>query len=154
MIEFKPCKSLYHDFQPFEIHNMVMEFVIDSNPGDIDKVGYYDQTVQNINKAMLDPTNTHQFWLLQASTKCLGFMLTNITTDVDNSKCFYMYLGYAKPEIRNTPLVKHCINVLREEAKKQNCKYVIYPTSHSPQVFDRFLGRTTTKYCTLLKEKL
>lgn len=153
-MEFKPLKSFYLESQPFDINQMVIEFIIDSKPGDIDKLGYYDQTLDNINRAVNGTSPDHQFWLLTEGTKCLGFMLTNITIDVDNSKCFYMYLGYAKPEIRHTKLVKHCINVLRDEAKKQDCKYVIYPTSRNPKVLDRFLGRCTTKYCTLLKEKL
>lgn len=153
-MEFKPLTSFYLEAQPFEIHNMVLEFVVDSSPEDIDKVGYYDQTVENIHKAVLRNNPLHQFWLLTEGMKCLGFMLTNITEDVDNSKCFYMYAGYAKPEIRNTPLVRHCINVLRDEAKKQGCKYVIFPTSRNPQVFKRFLRTKITTYCTLLKEQI
>lgn len=153
-MEFKPIKSFYLESQPFEIHNMVIEFIVDSKITDIDKVGYYDQIIQNIDKAILDPSNTHQFWLLLEGTKSLGFALTNITIDVDNSKCFYIYLAYAKPEIRRKHMIKHCLSILREEAKKQDCKYIIVPTNRKSEVFKRFLGGNTTNYCTLLKEKL
>lgn len=153
-MEFNSIKSLYLESQPFEIHNMVMEFVVDSNAGDVDKVGFYDQTIENIHTAILCPTEDHKFWLLHNSNRCLGFALTNITTDVDNSKCFYIYLAYVKPEMRGHKYIKHCLNVLREEAKKQECKYIIFPTSRDPKVFKRFLGKNITNYCTLLKEKL
>lgn len=153
-MEFKPLKSFYLDFQPFEIHKMVIEFIVDSHVDDIDKLGYYDQTIENIHQAILCPTDDHKFWVLHEQHKCLGFAATSITTDIDNSKCFYIYLAYVKPEVRGNKYIKHCLNILKEEAKKQGCKYMVFPTIHDPKVFKRFLGKNITNYCTLLKEKL
>ena len=133
---------------------MAMEFVVDSNPGDIDKLGLYDQTMLNIYKAISFRSEDHKCWVLFNKEQATGFALTNLTIDVDNSKCFYIYLAYIKPESRDGKLVKRCLEMLKDEAKKQGCKYVIFPTSRDPKIFKRFLGKTVTPYCTLLKEKI
>ena len=85
--------------------------------------------------------------------KLLGFVLSNITVDVDNSPCFNIYLAYARKEGRGKP-VRECLRILREEARRVGCKYLIAPTTRNEEAMRRFLGRGATKYCTLLKEKL
>lgn len=137
-----------------ELKQMVLAFVVDSNPQGIDHIGLAQMTIENMTKSFNDVTYQHNLWILKNGDKTQGFALTNISKDIDNSKCFYIYAGYLDPIVRNTGIAKEGLRILKQFGRVMGCKYSVVVAGRNPKAYKRFLGKDTEEYCTLFKELL
>lgn len=153
----KKVKILPKSINPNQLKLAIKSFIKQSHITD-----YFDneeavlrQTVENIAASTIYKRDESQsFWIYEKDNKLLGFALTNIGKESDGELAFWITKAWADPSVRNTGIAKQAYKELKEEAKRNMCKYIIIPSSRKAKVYQRFLGQSLKQYIPLLKEDL
>jgi GNAT superfamily N-acetyltransferase len=136
------------------IEEAVKNFVRESNKFlvPMDENGLYQQTVNNIANATYGAVNNvSQFWLAEELGQVACYVLTHVSTDVDNQLCFWITQAYVAKEFRRTPHGKRWMSQLKDEAKRRLCKHIVIVSSRGIEPYCRFLGDGCHLYTNLLK---
>lgn len=120
-----------------------------------DPQGLVKQTLENVLHSTELRTPGRYFWLLEIEGKPQGYILTNVSKDVDNSLCYWVVQAYACPEVRGTQEVKDFYKELKKHAKQLFCKHILLPVSREEKLYTRWLGENNLHhYSQILKEDI
>lgn len=142
---------------PGAIESAVRDFVTDSHTEEsgANSDGLYTQTIEGIAAATyLRQNDSRDFWLADQHGEVMGYALTHVSKDVDNTLCYWMTQAWVHPSIRGTKDVKNWIKLFEEDAKRKLCKHMIIPSSRGVKGYCRFLGEGWDLYVTLLKKDI
>lgn len=142
---------------PQAIEKAVAAFVQDSRTYEsgADPAGLYQQTIENIAAiTVYKQDNGRYFWLADYEGEVMAYALTSVSKDVDNKLCYWMTQAWVHPALRRQPIVKHWLQVLREDARRQMCAHIMIPSSRGAKAYCRFLGVGWKPYVTILKEDI
>jgi predicted N-acetyltransferase YhbS len=152
-MQFKQINKLPKKSIQKSIEEAVVSFVKDSRVENVDDKGFYQQTLNVIADSIIN-NGTRQFWLATHESEVITYVLTHVSIDVDNTKCFWITQAWVNPKARGHKIIKIWRDKLFEEAKKLGCKHVLVPSSRGEKAYCRFLGEGWHKYVTLLKKDL
>lgn len=116
--------------------------------------GLVQQTYENILHATELKTPGRYLWLVLQNDKPVGYVLSSISKDVDNTMCYWINQAYADPIVRGEKFIKDLYPILKEHAKKLFCSHILIPSSRSVAAYQRWLGTDLHIYATLLKEDI
>lgn len=152
-MEFKKLTKFPKKPIQIAIEQAVKQFIKDSRIEKVNEEGFYNQTLAVIVESINNP-ESRQFWLVIHDNKVLTYVLSHVSIDVDNSKCFWITQAWVSPEARGHKIIKIWRDKLYTEAKKLGCKHILVPSSRGEKAYCRFLGDGWHKYVTLLKKDL
>lgn len=142
--------------KPHAIEDAVGAFVLDSHALDVpmDPDGLFNQLVENVAAVIIFKTPGRYCWIAEDDGEVVGWALTHVAKDVDNSLCYWMTDAYVAPKWRGKPEVKEWFKALEADATANFCKHVIIPSSRNTEAYCRFLGKGWHPYVVLLKKDL
>jgi len=150
MIEYKLLKELEHKEW---LERAVREFAKE-NHAPQEYSGLVQQTYENILHATELKTPGRFLWLVLKDDKPVGYVLSHISKDVDNTMCYWLVQCYADPTVRGERFLKETYPVLKKHAKDLFCSHILIPSSRNAEAYMRWLGDGLHQYAVILKEDL
>lgn len=154
MTPLRKVKELPATLNPKAIERAVAAFIDQSHAENVDKDGYFNQTIENIASVVITQTPGRYFWLAEEDGEVIAWALTHVSKDVDNKLCYWQTDAWVDPKWRHKPEVKQWNKLLEEDAKANFCKHIIIPSSREPKAYCRFLGEGWHTYVVLLKKDI
>lgn len=135
-----------------EIENAVKEFQKET-PIHGNEIGFYNQTLESIAASTMlrKEGSGSDFWIVQYGRSCAGYVLANMSKDVDNQLCYWISQCWLDKRFRGTGVVKEYWKTLVDYAKKNLCKHVIIVSGRGDRSYQRLLGSGLEVYATLIK---
>jgi hypothetical protein len=146
-------RDLPSTLNPKALHRALERFVFEVDVKG-DNVGFVQQTLETIASATYLRVPGQDFWLAEAGGEVAGYLLARVVRDIDGSLCYWVSQAWCAPEFRRTPFVKESLANVRQKARENLCRYIVYVGSRNPKAYMRFLGQGTHLYSTLLKQDL
>lgn len=154
MTPLRKVNEIPATLNPKAIERAITAFIEQSNSGNVDKDGYYNQLVENIAAVVLFKTPGRYFWLAEEDGEVAAWALTHISKDVDNKLCYWQTDAWIHPKWRGKKLAKHWNLALEEDARANFCRHILIPSSRGDKAYCRFLGEGWHTYVVLLKKDL
>lgn len=135
------------------VEQAVRNFAVE-NHSPAEQAGLIQQTFENIIHATELRTPGRYFWLVLEDDKPVGYILSHIAKDVDNTLCYWMTQAYADPSVRGEHFIKDFYPRLKAHAKSLFCSHVLIPSSREAKAYMRWLGPDLHQYAVILKEDI
>jgi len=121
-----------------------------------DVVGFANQTLEGIAAAtfLRKEGSGNDFWTLEDEDGLQGYVISNISKDVDGKLCYWISQAWLSKKYRGTGLVKEYWQTLKDYAKQNFCKHILIVSGRGNRAYQRLLGRSLTEYATILKEDI
>lgn len=156
-------REIPQSFSPQQFDEAVKAFA-DETDVHGDKVGFINQTLESIAAAtfLRREGSGNDFWIArepfrygsQFSEYLGGYVLANISKDVDNQLCYWISQAWLAPKYRGQGLVKIYWNTLKEHAKKNFCRHILIVSGRGNKVYQRLLGKNLHEYVHIIKEDI
>ena len=154
MLPLRKVNEVPATLNPKAIERAVAAFIEQSNAENVNKDGYFNQIVENIAAVVVFKTPGRYFWIAEDHGEVIGWALTHISKDVDNSLCYWQTDAWVDPKWRRKPEVKQWKLSMEEDARANFCKHILIPSSRGSEAYCRFLGEGWHTYVVLLKKDL
>lgn len=149
MINYRLLKELEHKTW---LEQAVREFA-KTNATEKEYQGLVQQTYENILHATEFKTPSRYLWVIEQDNKPVGYVLSYVSKDVDNTLCYWLMQAYADPSVRGQQFLKDLYPTLKEHAKSLFCHHVLIPSSRGTS-YIRWLGADLHQYAVILKEDI
>ena len=156
MIPLRKVNEVPATLKPKAIETAIAAFVREGNPSGVplNADGLFNQLVENVASVVIFKAPGRFCWIAEDEGEVVGWALTHVAKDVDNSLCYWMTDAYVSPKWRRKPEVKEWFKAMEADAAANFCKHVIIPSSRNTEAYCRFLGKGWHPYVVLLKKDL
>jgi hypothetical protein len=131
------------------IESAIEKFIEETNL-DVDKTGFFNQTLEKFAKGLLFSDPTIDIWLSDKDGEIDGYVVVHLAKDIDNSLCYWISQAWASKDMRANGFTKECWVRLKKRANELQCKHVVLVSSRNNDAFNRFLGGKFKEYATIL----
>ena len=117
---------------------------------EVDKTGFFNQTLEKFAKGILFSDPTYDIWISEKDGEIDGYVVVSIQKDIDNTLCYWISQAWADKHMRANGFTKDWWKKIRERATQLECRHIVVVSSRNDDAFNRFLGGQFKKYATLL----
>jgi hypothetical protein len=95
-----------------------------------------------------------EFWLAHAYGEVAGYALASVSVEIDARLTYWVAQSWVSPVWRGHPVVRQSWEALKRRAQELFCAHIVVVSCRNVKAHQRWLGKGTQVYSTLLKQEL